>query len=760
MKNWPADADRSPLRCAHCDLPVQLSGGSQAGSETAPIFCCLGCRMASTVAGGRDGARQFLEARLLLASFLAMGVMTFSLVLYGETLHQATGDEVGLAAIRNVGRMVLALFALPVLALLGLPLVSGAWADLRRGVVRMDGLIVLATFAAYGLSLHATWAEEGEVYYETATMVLVLVTFGRRLEAHARTHGRDAAELLAECLPTTAHRLDSAGTAADAAPDTLVPGDVLHVLPGEALPADVVVAEGQGQADCSHLTGESEPVAVGPGTELPAGALNGHGLLVARVLRTGARTALGRIHRLLDAPIQATSMMRQVDRWAGWLTALAISLAIVGGLRSGMAVGLGPGLRTALSVLLVACPCALGLATPLAYRALRAALARHGLLINDVAQLETVGAVSHVIFDKTGTLTEPERGFRVLFEEDDGANGLARLMAHSGHALSAAAGDPPGAPPRDVVVEPGAGVRGLVDDRPCQAGRPDWLTAEWPAEARAALERQTADPVPIAAPPGAAGQRTDAQGAASPTAPQGQSLVGFAAGGRVQAVVAVQQRLRPGAGAVVTALGERGLSLEILSGDRQQAVADMAATLGIAGRPGLSPTDKLARIAELQDTGARVLVVGDGINDAPALRAADVAVAMGCGTASARAQAGIEVVSDDLQLLPRLFDAAKVLRRTVRGNVLWSLAYNGVALALATTGRLHPLVAVVAMIVSSLVVSLRSYRLLDWAPGHVPVPAPVIGHAHGQVSVTGSASVAMAHQPPVPRTEPELSTEP
>lgn len=230
-------------------------------------------------------------------------------------------------------------------------------------------------------------------------------------------------------------------------------------------------------------------------------------------------------------------------------------------------------------------------------------------------------------------------------------------------------------------------------------------------------------------------------------------MVGFAADGRVRALVAVKQRLRPGAGAVVTALSDRGLSLEILSGDREQAVQDMAETLGLAGRAGLSPTDKLARIAELQDTGARVLVVGDGINDAPALRAADVAVAMGCGTASARAQAGIEVVSDDLQLLPRLFDAAKVLRRTVRGNVLWSLAYNGVALALATTGRLHPLVAVVAMIVSSLVVSLRSYRLLDWAPVHVHGHTHGTAHTPGQGPVTEPATAATVSLSPVPRTE-------
>jgi len=196
---------RESAPCAHCGLPVRTPRRARPAAPH-PLYCCIGCRLAAAVAGNEDGPRRFLEARLLLSAFLAMGVMTFSLVLYGESVYGSEPDA-DMELVRGLGRWFVAALSLPVLLLLGVPLVRGAWADLRAGRIRMDGLIVMATFAAYGLSLHHTVAGDGEVYSETATMVLVLVTFGRRLEAHARTHGREAAEELLACLPEAAGRL-------------------------------------------------------------------------------------------------------------------------------------------------------------------------------------------------------------------------------------------------------------------------------------------------------------------------------------------------------------------------------------------------------------------------------------------------------------------------------------------------------------------------------------------------------------------------
>lgn len=663
--------------CAHCGLPVERAG------DGAVRYCCIGCRLAAAAGGGGAGGG-LLEARLVLSAFLAMGVMTFSLVLYGETLHGGATDP-SAQAVRSLGRLFLAAFSLPVLALLGPPLAAGAWEDLRLRRVRMDGLIVVAVAAAYGLSLWSTWHGTGEVYFDTATMVLVLVTFGRRLEAHARTHGRDAAELLAACLPETAHLAEGG----DVDPATLRPGTRVRIAPGEAFPADVRVVHGSSEVVCAHLTGEEVPRDVASGDEVPAGALNGRGALSAEVVRPAAEGALGRIRDLLSAPIPPTRWTRAADRLAGWLAAAAVVLAVAGGARSWWFQGAGEGLTTALSVLLVACPCALGLATPLAYRAVRAALARRGVLVRDPVALERAACVDVALLDKTGTLTDPVHA-RIVAAAGEPASlrRMAALVGHSGHPLARAVVFE-GPAPDDLRSHPGAGVEGTFDGVACRAGSPEWMDLSglpWDEDARS-RRQQLAD--------------------------DGATLVAYAESGRVLALGALTQGLRPGAEAAVARLSADGLDVEVLSGDHPRAAARTADSLGIRATGGLSPEGKLARLEQLRHEGRTVLFAGDGVNDAPALRAADVGVALSCGTAAARAQAGVEILGDDLRALPAFLDGARALRRVVRGNLAWTVAYNAVALGAAAAGMLHPLVAVAAMIVSSLVVSVRSYRLLE-----------------------------------------------
>jgi len=699
--------------CAHCGLPV-VTRRAPAG----PLYCCLGCRLAAA-AGGADGARGFLAARLLCATFLAMGVMTASLVLYSTELH-ARGDEPGLRALLDAGHAALALFSLPVLLLLGVPLLAGAAADLRAGRVRMDGLIVLATAAAFGLSLLHTWRGAGEVYFDTATMVLVLVTFGRRLEAHARAHARDAAAALAECLPRAAHRVPpGGGPAADVPPETLLAGDTCEVRPGEALPADAVVLAGRSEVACAHMTGEEAPRAVGPGDELPAGALDGAGALTVRVLRPAATSSLQRLRALLDAPLPATHLMRLTDRLAGWLAGLSILLAAAAGGWHAVHHDAGTGLRVALSVLLVACPCALGLAVPLAYRALRAALARRGVLVHDAAALERAARVDLVLLDKTGTLTDPCDARAVLLESRPGAGArLAALVAASGHALApalaGAAGRADGAAPRvdGARLVAGRGASGTLDGLPACAGQPEWLD-----------ERGARWATPLAA-------------ARARWAGRGGSLVALEQDGEVIALACVEHGLRRGARAAVDALRRDGLQVQVLSGDRAAAAARIGEALDVPARGELSPEDKLDEVRRARAAGHMVLVAGDGVNDAPALREADVGVVV-AGTAAARSQAGVELTGEDLRALPLLLSGARTLRRAVRANLGWTLAYNGVLLALAASGRLHPLLAAAAMIVSSLMVSARSWRLLHWAP------EPAVRGA-SSVSQPGQAPVALA----------------
>jgi heavy metal translocating P-type ATPase len=659
--------------------------------ETAPedLFCCIGCRLAASMVGKKNGAVEFLEARLLLSAFLAMGVMTFSLVLYGEAVYGAE-DDPGMNAIRSIGRMALTIFSLPVFLLLGLPLLHGAWLDLRRGVFRMDGLICLATLAAYGLSVHNTMAETGEVYFDTATMVLVLVMFGRRLEAHSRVRGRDAADFLAELLPDKARVRGADGTELEVEPGELAPGDIVVILPGELVPADLVIQEGKSEVVEAHVNGEHVPRSIEAQSTVHAGAINGTGALVASVIRSAEEGSLGRIRRLLDSPFGMTKIMLLADRMAVFLAAIALSLAGLGGFIATRSSGIGEGLEVALSVLLVACPCALGLATPLAYRAMRAALAKQGVLVSDPRALEAAATIDQVLLDKTGTLTEPMG----KLQSANGAHPqevakLEALVAATNHPLAMATHSQ-NIRAQSIKVVPGSGVSGVINGEDCFAGSPAWM------------DNQGFDWQP----------NMDLQ--RNELADHGATMVAFAEFGRVSALAYLDQRLKPSAQEVVDDLKARGLEPVILSGDHQRAVKKIGDQLGIDAHGGLDPSQKLEHLKRVQAEGHRVLVLGDGLNDAPMLRAADVGVAVADGTAAARSQAGIEILEDDLSRVTLLLRGADRLRRVAYGNVVWTIVYNVVALGLAATGNLHPLLAAALMIVSSLVVCARSYGLLSF----------------------------------------------
>jgi heavy metal translocating P-type ATPase len=683
------------ITCHHCGLTLAVRRPPAAGEK---FYCCLGCRLAAAAGEGDDGPRRFLEARLVFSAFLAMGVMAGNLVLYGEDIY-ATGDEPGLVVVRRLAQIGTAVFAVPVLLLLGTPLLRGAWTDLRRGIVRMDGLIVLGTVAAFLISLYHTIVGEGPVYYETAVTVLVVVMFGRRLEAHARSEARDAASAVADLLPKSALVVVD-GVEVARKPEELCAGDRVRIAPGTAFPADVRVTVGRGSYVAGHVTGEAAPQAIAPEEVAPAGAVNGATALEGVVVRPWSEGALGRIRTLLNAPVPMTRVIRHVDRLAGKLAYLSIALALIGGVRTGLAEGAGEGLRTALAVLLCACPCALGLAIPLSYRAIRTALARRGVLVNDPAALENALQVRHAVVDKTGTLTEPAAAEIVV--ETNGTAAAARmasLVGASGHplakALAGAADDAVRATVLRAELISGRGVRGRFADAAgttlegdALAGDPTWLDAEgvaWSPRLLAARER---------------------------FASRGLTLVGYAENGRTLAVAGVEHRLRDSARAVVEELAARGVAVEIASGDRPQATAEIAAKLGVPFAARATPEDKAVRVRELARNGARVMAVGDGVNDAPFLRAADVGVAVASGTAAARAEAQIELAGDDLRGLVVLLDGARALRRNVRGNLFWTLVYNGVALGAATVGKLHPLLAVAMMTVSSLVVAFRAHRLL------------------------------------------------
>lgn len=673
----------APRACAFCGLPAKAPRGD------GPAWCCLGCRLAFEAGGG--GPVRFLEARLVLSAILSVGLMEFSMALYGGAVYGAEQDE-GLRLVEAAGRLILPLLAVPVLALLGVPMLRGALRDLRAGVVRLDGLVALGTFGAFGLSFWNTLQGGGEVYYETAAMVLVLVALGRRLEARTRQQARGAAEAVAALLPEHARRRRGDGSLEDVPPRELRQADVVVIAPGARVPADVRILEGTSDVTAEHLTGEQAARAVRAGDPVDAGTINGAGQLVAEVTAIAAEGSLARVVRLLEAPLPPTRLLRLTDRLSSWLAFIAIALALfaaVTGFRSG---GRDEALRAALAVLLVACPCALGLAIPLAFHALRTRLVRAGVLVEEAVALEVVPDIDTVVFDKTGTLSDPAH-MRVAVSGGvfAASRRLGALVRASGHALGRAFTEDLAC----TAVESfsGRGVQGEVEGLRVLAGHRAWVLSLLPSTPRTAAEEAVLS-------------------AAAAAEADGASVIISAEEGRIAAFAAIVQELRASARGAVETLKQRGVRVLILSGDRAANVNELGRMLGVEAEGDLRPETKLARVEALRRAGARVLVVGDGVNDAPMLRHADVGVAMECGSATAQSQAQVSVLHGDLHGVALLFTAARQLRRTVRGNLFWTLFYNGLAMALAVMGLLHPLFAAAAMVLSSLAVSWRSMRLL------------------------------------------------
>jgi Cu+-exporting ATPase len=643
---------------------------------------------------GDDARPESVLPRVLLCAFLALGTMVFSLALIGVDPHVAPAGTDASAALQGLYRLGAMALSFPILLLLGLPL-ADAVARARRWR-SADALILLAVGSAWALSAWNTFTDSGagRVYFDTASVVLVLVSLGRWLDARARTRAAEGLRAAAEGALRPVRRVEGA-VEADAPLAEIALGDLVRVRAGEAVPVDGVVEDGRAFVDSAHLTGEEEPRAAAPGDRVLAGARALDGTLVVRAEAVGAdRVAEVIAGRLADARADRAPLVRLADRVAGALIPVVVLLALGVGARHALAAGPAAGLLRGLTVLLIACPCALGLAIPLAYQTALGAAWRRGVLLRDGATLERLARVRRVLFDKTGTLTDGTprlvevRGARSGLERDEVLGLALALERASDHPLARAlrlAGDEARAPRAEAIrVLPGVGVEGVVGGRRVRLSR-----AEPGGEADAAGPRAllAIDGVPAA------------------------ELI-FAA------------EPRRGAREAVAALRVRGLAPAVLTGDAPGPARALADELALPVAAELLPQDKLAHV---QAAGGRgVLYVGDGINDAAALAGADVGCVLSDATDLARDEAQVHLLRGDLAELPRLLDLARRAVRVARGNLIWAFAYNAVGVALAATGRLTPVFAASAMVVSSVVVVLRSTRLdaADASGARTAGPAP------------------------------------
>ena len=592
--------------------------------------------------------------------------------------------------------------ALPVQAVLGARFYAAGWRALRDGAGNMDLLVALGTSAAFGLSLfELLQGREHTLYFESAAVVITLVLLGKWLEARAKRGTGAAIRALAKLQPEVAHVLRD-GAEQELPIAALRVGDLVRVRPGDRLPVDGVVTEGHSAMDESLITGESLPVPKAEGDVVTGGAVNGEGLLTVRCTALGAESRLARIARLVEQAQGAKPpIQRLVDRVAAVFVPVVVGIAVVTLLGWGLA-GSDSGdwaaaLLHAVAVLVIACPCALGLATPAALMAGMGAAARQGILIKDAEALELARGLQVIAFDKTGTLTQ---GRPRLVAHSAPLELAAALQAGSEHPLARAVRDaaPGVAPALGLSALPGRGVRGEVGGDVLALG-----SARWLAELGLALPDDTG---------------ADAQKA------QGHSLSWLARLGRdaddspeVLGWLAFGDEIKPGAAAAVARLHELGLRTVLISGDHRAAAESVARRLGIDEvHAEVLPEDKARLVTELKRQG-RVGMVGDGLNDAPALAAADVGLAMSTGTEVAMAAAGITLMRGDPRLVA---DAIAISRRTVakiRQNLFWAFAYNVIGIPLAALGLLSPVLAGAAMALSSVSVVCNALLLMRWRPG-------------------------------------------
>jgi Cu+-exporting ATPase len=610
--------------------------------------------------------------------------------------------------------------AAPVQCWLGARFYVSGWKAARARTGNMDLLVALGTSAAFGLSLWEWWSaaragREPHLYLEGAAAVIALVLLGKWLESRAKRRAADAIRALEGLRPATALVLEDGVERERPLPEVGV-GDLVRVRPGARVPVDGQIVEGASHLDESLLTGESLPVPRGSGDRVSAGALNGEGLLTLRATAVGAETALARIVRLVEnAQAKKAPIQRLVDRVSAVFVPVVLGIALLTLLGWGLAAGnWTAALLNAVAVLVIACPCALGLATPVAIMAGTGVAARNGILIKDAEALELARRVGVVAFDKTGTLTVGRPRLAAL----DTAPGVDAATAHaraaalqrgSGHPLARAVIDalPDGADAPALArlrAVPGRGLRGTIDGVDHVLGSSRWMEE-------------------LGVPLGALAGRAEAQRHEGCTVSWLAALE--PAGPRLLALLAFADTPKPEAADALARLRAQGLRTVLVSGDNAAAVRVAATALGIDDvRAEVLPGDKARIVGELRAAAAAaaggrplVAMVGDGINDAPALAAADVGIAMaeaGQGTDVAMHAAGITLLRGDVHLVPDALDLARRTAAKIRGNLFWAFAFNAIGIPLAASGLLSPVVAGAAMAFSSVFVVGNALLLARW----------------------------------------------
>ncbi len=677
--------------CDYCGL-VFTGTGYGAGDRH---YCCCGCYLAERIVGDKsgDGIASWILIRLGVGAFLSMNVMMISLVLYASN-----SGEIGAATVRAL-RWIMLLLSTPAVIIQGIPFIAGATKSLRQAKLSTDMLIATGSVAAFAVSAANVVRNSGEVYFDTATMLLFIVTLGRLIEAAAKNRTSASIRELVDLTPAVA-RVIRDGIEQEIPSSEVREGDLMIVRTGERIPSDGEIASGECLIEESAFTGESRPRSASPGDRVYGGSVNCDGLIEVHATAVGGETLLSRIHDLVhQAQTERAPIERLTERVSTIFVPLIWLITICCAAYWAYFRGnIEQAAMSSLAVLVVACPCALGLATPMATCIAIGKAARAGVLIRSGEVLEALPGVTWVFFDKTGTLTDNNltvTGLRTLPGESEAdvltaAASLESACTHSiARAVVAFAGSRGLAP---IPVEnfraiPGRGVTGTVKDKSITVGS-------------LALIRESHQVSPALI--------TDDDLTAT--------YIGWE--GHARASFTLADTPRPESSQTITRLNTLGLHCALISGDQPAPTARIARDLGITDtRAELTPEQKADAVRAARDSGTGlVAMVGDGINDAPALAEADVGVATGTGTDLAREASDVTLLGDDLSRIPWTIELARRTYSVIRRNLFWAFFYNCIAVVFAFFGYVHPLLAASAMVLSSFFVIGSSLSLLRADP--------------------------------------------
>lgn len=681
--NFAADAAVVEWRSADHDPGLLLEAVSGLGYE--PRLVGDG---AGTQAQGRDPQRD-LSMRLVIALFFGMWTMLPAIVLYLDVVTDPA-SRYGLA-------LAAGLFSLPVVLYSGLPFYRMGMTTLRNGVAGIDALVTIGVAGSLVLSLSALLAGTSDVYFEVAIALITLQLISRLLDLKVRRKARDAVVELLDLAPDTMNLVRADGTLRPATIREVTIGDVVRVGAGDRIAVDGNVLRGPAYVDRSLLSGESVPVEVAKGDEVHAGEHVVDGTLDLEVTASAGKRRIDALARQVREMVAARPAWQRaadvVARHFLWLSALAAVLAALYVLWTGG--GITEATVRALAVFVIACPCALSLALPIVGLTASAAAARRGIILRDLNALTTGADPERVFLDKTGTLTVGRPQVTAVHVVDGAATSdvlRAAAIAEQavGHPIARAvleAAAQSGLPDPalrqraeggTLSVLPGRGVRWRTKDERIEVGSCVWLQAMG---------------IDVSALP-----------------PASTTRCGVARNGRLIGAIDLEDALRPGVDAAIEALRSAGLDPVILSGDAEAPVARIGAQLGCEAYWGLTPEDKVRRIVASREQGRRTAFAGDGLNDGPALAAADPGIAVGEATDAARSAAAVSFVDADVTQLPALFGLTRRARRIIRENLAWAIAYNAIAIPAAAIGWVHPAIAAVAMALSSVSVLLNALR--------------------------------------------------